>query len=75
MTTEASQARTEGAEGTAAAPGLPRLILLHGTRLSGAQWVQVAQPLADLVEVVTPDMPGHGRRGGKSFHRQVRFQS
>lgn len=70
MTTEASQARTvrtARTEETAAAPGLPRLILLHGTRLSGAQWVRMAQALADLLEVVTPDMPGHGQRGDESF--------
>ena len=43
------------------------LILLHGTRLSGAQWAGYAERLADVAEVVAPDLPGHGRRADAPF--------
>ena len=45
-----------------------RLVLVHGTRMSGAQWRLPAyrEPLAGL-DVVTPDLPGHGSRIGEPF--------
>lgn len=51
----------------AAADTRPRLILLHGTRLNGAQWHAYGPALADVAEVVAPDLPGHGRRAGEAF--------
>ena len=49
-----------------------RLVLLHGSRLSHTQWSpQVSRiavgPAADRLEVVTPDLPGHGERGDEPF--------
>lgn len=43
-------------------------MLVHGTRMSGAQWRLPAyrELLADL-DVVTPDLPGHGSRIGERF--------
>ena len=45
-----------------------RLVLVHGTRVSSAQWRLPAyrEVLADL-DVVTPDLPGHGARVGERF--------
>jgi pimeloyl-ACP methyl ester carboxylesterase len=45
-----------------------RLVLVHGTRMSGAQWRLPAyrEGLADL-DVVAPDLPGHGSRMGERF--------
>ncbi len=45
-----------------------RLVLVHGTRVSSAQWRLPAyrEVLADL-DVVTPDLPGHGLRAGERF--------
>lgn len=45
----------------------PRLILLHGTRLNGAQWAAYGPALASVAEVVAPDLPGHGQRAGEPF--------
>ena len=46
---------------------IPILVLLHGTRLTGAQWTGYAERLADVAEVRTPDLPGHGRRAHQAF--------
>ena len=43
-----------------------RLVLVHGTRLSGTQWAPYAGRFGD-VEVSTPDLPGHGTRMGEPF--------
>jgi pimeloyl-ACP methyl ester carboxylesterase len=45
-----------------------RLVLVHGTRMSGAQWrlPPYREVLADL-DVVAPDLPGHGTRIGERF--------
>lgn len=45
-----------------------RLVLVHGTRVSSAQWRLPAyeEVLAEL-DVVTPDLPGHGSRAGEPF--------
>lgn len=45
----------------------PLLILLHGTRMNAAQWTGFDTALADLAEVVSLDLPGHGARGGEAF--------
>lgn len=44
-----------------------RLILLHGTALNGGQWATCASLLADVAEVLAPDLPGHGARAGERF--------
>lgn len=43
-----------------------RLVLVHGTRVSHTQWSAYAGLLPGL-EVVTPDLPGHGNRTGEHF--------
>lgn len=49
-----------------------RLVLVHGSRLSGAQWAPQLSRLAARtgplrVDVVAPDLPGHGARAGEAF--------
>lgn len=50
-----------------------RLVLVHGSRLSATQWApQTARLAADAdvipwLEVVTPDLPGHGARSAEPF--------
>lgn len=44
-----------------------RLVLLHGSQLSGAQWTRYAALLGPDVEVVVPDLPAHGSRRGEAF--------
>jgi pimeloyl-ACP methyl ester carboxylesterase len=43
-----------------------RLVLVHGTRVSHTQWAPYDGAFPDL-EVVTPDLPGHGSRTGDPF--------
>jgi pimeloyl-ACP methyl ester carboxylesterase len=45
----------------------PTIVLLHGTRLSGAEWAVHAAELADEFHVLTPDLPGHGTAAGDPF--------
>jgi pimeloyl-ACP methyl ester carboxylesterase len=40
----------------------PTLVLLHGVGLDHTMWEPVAALLADDVEVLAPDLPGHGAR-------------
>ena len=40
----------------------PTLVLLHGVGLDRTMWEPVTALLADQVDVVTPDLPGHGAR-------------
>jgi pimeloyl-ACP methyl ester carboxylesterase len=50
-----------------------RLVLVHGSRLSAAQWSPQTTRLAadtalgDWLEVVVPDLPGHGVRSAEPF--------
>ena len=46
---------------------LARVVLVHGSRLSGAQWAPVLPRLAPYVDVVAVDLPGHGTRAGERF--------
>ncbi|RMX11306.1 alpha/beta hydrolase [Vandammella animalimorsus] len=46
---------------------LPLLILLHGTRLNGAQWHAYGPLLQGVAQVLAPDLPGHGLRAGETF--------
>lgn len=42
------------------------VVLVHGTRMSRAQWNQYP-PLLPDVELITVDLPGHGDRAGAEF--------
>ncbi len=42
-------------------PPRARLVLVHGTRVSGIQWAAHRRWLEPEFEVVTPDLPRHGR--------------
>ncbi len=44
----------------------PRLVLVHGTRMDGRQWAPYL-PLLPGVDVVAPDLPGHGARVTEDF--------
>jgi pimeloyl-ACP methyl ester carboxylesterase len=50
-----------------------RLVLVHGSRLSAAQWspqttrLAADTPLGDWLDVVVPDLPGHGARSAEPF--------
>lgn len=50
---------------TASVP-VPRLVLVHGTRMNAGQWGPYAQLLPGA-EVVAVDLPGHGTREGEPF--------
>ena len=44
-----------------------RVVLVHGSQLSGAQWTRYGALLGPDVEVVVPDLPAHGSRRGGAF--------
>jgi pimeloyl-ACP methyl ester carboxylesterase len=44
-----------------------RLVLIHGSQLSGAQWSRYAALLGPDVDLVLPDLPAHGTRRGEVF--------
>lgn len=44
-----------------------RLVLVHGTQLSSAQWHGYAGLLGPDVELTTPDLPAHGTRRGEDY--------
>ena len=44
-----------------------RLVLLHGSQLSAAQWARYAGLLGPDVDLVLPDLPAHGTRRGEEF--------
>jgi len=52
---------------TSAAP--TRLVLVHGSRLSASQWAPQTSRLAgeDWLDLVVPDLPGHGDRADEPF--------
>lgn len=43
--------------------GVPRVVLLHGFTQTGVSWRPVVELLGSDVDVVTPDLPGHGTAG------------
>ncbi|WP_051208558.1 alpha/beta fold hydrolase [Propionicicella superfundia] len=45
----------------------PLLILLHGTWSSGAEMAPVGESLGAEVDVVVPDLPGHGTRRAEPY--------
>ncbi|MDN5892940.1 MAG: alpha/beta hydrolase [Nocardioides sp.] len=46
---------------------VPHLVLVHGSRLSGAQWAPQLPLLERHASVGLPDLPGHGSRAGETF--------
>jgi pimeloyl-ACP methyl ester carboxylesterase len=45
-----------------------RLVLVHGTRVSHTQWdLPAYREVLSGLDVVAPDLPGHGRRTGERF--------
>jgi pimeloyl-ACP methyl ester carboxylesterase len=44
-----------------------RVVLVHGSQLSGAQWARYEALLGPDVDVVVPDLPAHGSRRGEVF--------
>ena len=44
-----------------------RVVLVHGSQVSGAQWSRYAALLGPDVDLVTPDLVGHGSRRGEAF--------
>lgn len=47
--------------------GPVRVVLLHGSQLSGAQWSRYAALLGPDVDLAVPDLPAHGSRRGEPF--------
>ena len=45
---------------SAQVPPTVRLVLVHGTRVSGVQWEVHRRWLSPTFDVATPDLPGHG---------------
>ncbi len=45
----------------------PRLILIHGSRVSGVQWAAHRRWLEPEFDVSLPDLPGHGVRATQPF--------
>lgn len=44
-----------------------RVVLVHGSRLSAAQWAPVLPHVTPYVDTVAVDLPGHGRRAEERF--------
>ncbi len=44
-----------------------RVVMVHGSQVSGAQWWRYATLLGPDVDLVSPDLPGHGARRGEMF--------
>ncbi|HSF98754.1 MAG TPA: alpha/beta hydrolase [Ornithinibacter sp.] len=47
--------------------GPVRVVLIHGSQLSGAQWRRYAALLGPDVELCVPDLPAHGSRRDEPF--------
>ena len=47
--------------------GPVRVVLVHGSQLSGAQWWRYAALLGPDVELAVPDLPAHGSRRDEPF--------
>lgn len=48
-------------------PPTARLVLVHGTRVSGVQWEVHRRWLSPIFDVATPDLPGHGTMADVPF--------
>lgn len=44
-----------------------RVVLVHGSQVSAAQWWRYSRLLGPDVDLVSPDLPGHGARRGEEF--------
>lgn len=51
-----------------------RLVLVHGTRMSRGQWADYPALLPEM-ELVTPDLPGHGSRRDAKFTTDAAMES
>jgi pimeloyl-ACP methyl ester carboxylesterase len=51
--------------------GLPSLVFIHGTRLTGEMWAAQRGDLGATYRIVTPDLPGHGSRADEPFTLQA----
>lgn len=51
-----------------------RLVLIHGTRMSHGQWADYPQLLPEM-ELVMPDLPGHGARREAQFTTVAALES
>lgn len=48
-------------------PDGPRLVFVHGSRVTRASWRAVTSRLADTYRIACPDLPGHGDLGHVPF--------
>lgn len=63
--------RPESAEG---AEARPTVVLVHGTRMSRAQWDRYPALLPG-VDVLSVDLPGHGDRAGEEFTEEAALRT
>jgi 2-succinyl-6-hydroxy-2,4-cyclohexadiene-1-carboxylate synthase len=54
-------------------PGNPAVIFLHGFMGCGADWREIAGPLAADFFCILPDLPGHGENTGLPFEEPLSF--
>ena len=47
--------------------GQVRVVLVHGSQLSAAQWTRYATLLGPDVDLAVPDLPAHGTRRDEAF--------
>ena len=47
--------------------GAPLLVLVHGSGWDGGQFDAIAPELAEVAEVIAPDLRGHGARPGRRW--------
>lgn len=55
---------------TSTSPQPPVVILIHGAGLNGASWNPVRRHIDPRVQLITPDLPGHGARMAERFTLQ-----
>ena len=55
-------------------PEQPPLLFLHGFMGCGADWLPLAEALADQFYCLMPDLPGHGRHLGLPLDRPLHFE-
>jgi pimeloyl-ACP methyl ester carboxylesterase len=48
-------------------PDGPRLVFIHGSRLTGSSWRAVTRRLEDTYRCLCPDLPAHGARADQRF--------
>lgn len=53
----------------------PALVLIHGATLSGAMWAPLRRHLDPRLQVLAPDLPGHGSRRGERFTMEAAVET